>query len=278
MPSKLAYRWTGGPSDENDAFVRWQRDRDPVARDQLIQRHLPLARKLARRYKGTREPLDDLVQVASLGLVKAIDRYDPERGLAFTTFAVPTIIGELKRYFRDLGWATYIPRGVKDRAVKIERIANEMTGTLGRAPTVEELAQRTETSIEDVLDALEASACHHTSSLHTPLRRGESTTTIADSIGANDPRIDSIEATASIAAAAQRLRARDRQVVALRFEYDCTQTEIAQLLGISQMQVSRMLRRALTQLQSSLEPDSPARKPTEMVRYTAHTPSRIGKE
>jgi RNA polymerase sigma-B factor len=255
-------RPAGGLMGESEAFVRWQRDRDPAARDLLVQRHLPLARKLAGRYRGACEPLEDLVQVASLGLIKAIDRFDPERGLAFASFAVPTILGELKRYFRDLGWATHVPRGAKERALKIQRVNDELTNTLGRAPTVNELAQYAETSIEDILDGLEAAAGHHTASLDTPQQNGDDDgATIAETIGGEDPRFELIDATASIAAAIGGLSDRERRILELRFGHDHTQSEIAQRIAISQMQVSRVLRRTLTQIQNSCDP-------------TATTPSR----
>src|SRR5246127_1254057 len=141
-------------------FVRWQQHGDRPARDELVQRFLPLARKLARRYSGAREPFDDLLQVASLGLVKAIDRYDLSRGTAFSSFAVPTILGELKRYFRDLGWAVHVPRGAQERAVKVEEAQQQLSARSNRAPTVSELAEYLEYDIEDVLDALETSRAH----------------------------------------------------------------------------------------------------------------------
>src|SRR5450755_3837334 len=133
-------------------FERWQRHNDVRARDELVERFLPLARKLARRYSGAREPFDDLLQVASLGLVKAVDRYDLSRGTAFSSFAVPTILGELKRYFRDLGWAVHVPRGAQERALKVEEAQQRVTAKTGRAPTVPELAQYMELSIEDVVE------------------------------------------------------------------------------------------------------------------------------
>lgn len=247
------HRPNGRLMDENEAFARWQHDRDPAARDQLIQRHLPLAHKLARRYQRGCEPLDDLVQIASLGLIKAIDRFDPERGLAFSSFAVPTILGELKRYFRDLGWATHVPRRAKEQALKIRGVASELTVSLGRAPTVNELAQYTETSIEDVLDALEAAAGRHTASFDTP-QRNDDTATIADTLGADDPRFELIDTTASIAAAVTQLTDRERRILELRFVHEHSQTEIAQLIGVSQMQISRTLRRILEQLRDSHNP------------------------
>src|SRR5438477_5714426 len=148
-------------TDSNELFVRWQKDGDQRAREELVDRFLPLARKLARRYAGAREPFEDLIQVASLGLVKAIDRFDAHRGTAFSSFAVPTILGELKRYFRDLGWSVHVPRGAQEQALKVEEAQQEMAAKTGRPPSVQELAEYLEMSIDDVLDALETAGAHH---------------------------------------------------------------------------------------------------------------------
>src|ERR1700749_2828314 len=149
------------PVSNQVLFVRWQQQGEGGPRDELVQRFLPLARKLARRYSGAREPFDDLLQVASLGLVKALDRYDAERGNAFSSFAVPTILGELKRYFRDLGWAVHVPRGAQELAVKVEEVNHRLTTRQGRPPSVQALAQYMELPVEDVLDALETARAHH---------------------------------------------------------------------------------------------------------------------
>lgn len=236
-------------ADANDLFARWQRDHDARAREELVSRFMPLARKLARRYQGAHEPLDDLVQVASLGLVKAVDRFDASRGTAFSSFAVPTILGELKRYFRDLGWAIHVPRGAQERALKVEEVQRKLTVAEGRAPTVSQIAEYMELSVEEVLDALEAAAAHHAISLDTPRDDGEGEAgTLADTFGEEDKRFEQVEAGACIAEAAQQLSDRERQVLALRFVEDQTQTQIAEVVGVSQMQVSRILRRALTRL------------------------------
>src|ERR1700722_13707377 len=150
-----------GPVRNDVLFVQWQQHGERAARDELVQRFLPLARKLARRYSGAREPFDDLLQVACLGLVKAIDRFDLTRGTAFSSFAVPTILGELKRYFRDLGWAVHVPRGAQERAVKVEEAQQQLSVRSGRAPTVPELAEYLELSIEEVLESLETARAHH---------------------------------------------------------------------------------------------------------------------
>jgi RNA polymerase sigma-B factor len=244
----------GGKADAAELFVRWQRHGDNRAREELTERFLPLARKLARRYSGAREPFDDLLQVASLGLVKAIDRFDPSRGTAFSSFAVPTILGELKRYFRDLGWAVHVPRGAQEQALKVEEAQQQLTARTGRPPNVHDLAQFLEMSVEDVLDALETSGAHHTVSLDTPREDGEGESgTLADAFGEMDQRFEFVEASVSIAAAAKHLSARERRVLELRFVEDLTQTQIAEVIGVSQMQVSRILRRALAQLRDLTE-------------------------
>ncbi len=230
-------------------FIRWQQAGDRAARDELVQRFLPLARKLARRYSGAREPFDDLLQVASLGLVKAIDRFDLTRGTAFSSFAVPTILGELKRYFRDLGWAVHVPRGAQERAVKVEEAQQLLSGRRNRAPTVPELAQYLELDIEDVLDALETSRAHHASSLDAPYDDGEGESgTMVESFGVIDPSLQSADDRVTLTAAAGQLPQREREVLVLRFVHDLTQTQIADEIGVSQMQVSRILRRAIARL------------------------------
>jgi RNA polymerase sigma-B factor len=202
----------------NVLFERWQRHGDQSARDELVKRFLPLARKLARRYVGASEPFDDLVQVGSLGLVKAMDRFDYARGTAFSSFAVPTILGELKRYFRDLGWSVHVPRGAQERALKVEEARKRLTARSGRSPTVNELAEYLELSIEDVLEALEAAAAHHSGSLDTPREDGDGEGgTLAYAFGQEDERFELVEASVSIGAAARQLSPLERQVLALRF-------------------------------------------------------------
>lgn len=236
-------------SDNRELFLRWQRDGDQRAREELVDLFLPLARNLARRYAGAREPFEDLLQVASLGLVKAIDRFDVDRGAAFSSFAVPTILGELKRYFRDLGWSVHVPRGAQELALKVEDAQHTLTSRAGRPPSVQELAQYLELSIEDVLDALETAAAHHSSSLDVPRDDGEGESgTLVDAFGTEDVRFEIVEANVTIAAAAAHLSPRERRVLALRFIDDLTQTQIADAIGVSQMQVSRILRRALARL------------------------------
>jgi len=236
-------------TESSELFIRWQQHGDRRAREELIARFLPLARKLARRYAGPREPFEDLLQVASLGLVKAVDRFDVERGTAFSSFAVPTILGELKRSFRDLGWSVHVPRGAQELALKVEEAQQLLTSRTGRPPSVQDLAQYLEMSVEDVLDALETASAHHSTSLDAPRDDGEEESgSLADAFGEEDERFELIDASVTIAVAARQLSARERRVLVLRFVEDLTQTQIADQIGVSQMQVSRILRRALARL------------------------------
>lgn len=247
-------------TESTELFQRWQEDRDQRARALLVERFLPLARKLARRYSGAHEPFDDLLQVASLGLVKAIDRFDTSRGTAFSSFAVPTILGELKRYFRDLGWSVHVPRGAQELALKVEEARQRIMSRTGRPPSVPELAVYLELSIEDVLEALETAGAHHTASLDAPRDDGEDeSSTLGDAFGQVDERFELVDDKVTIAAAARHLAARERRVLLLRFVEDMTQSQIASMIGVSQMQVSRILRRALEQLRElTQQPAVPA--------------------
>lgn len=243
-----------------ELFRRWQELRDQNAREALVRQYLPLARKLARRYRGAREPLDDLEQVASLGLVKAIDRYDASRGIGFQHFAVPTILGELKRYFRDSGWAVHMPRGIQELALQVAQAERQLSARTGREPTYNEVAEFLEISVQEVLEAAEAAAAHHAVSFDTPHDDGDGEAgTLGDSIGQLDERYALVTLTASIAPAAKRLSDRDRHVLALRFIEDKTQSEIAEEVGVSQMQISRILSKALKQLASAVDDDRAVR-------------------
>ncbi len=240
-----------------ELFARWQRHSDHGAREQLIERFMPLARKLARRYVGANEPFEDLLQVASVGLLHAIDRFDYERGTAFSSFAVPTILGELRRYFRDLGWAVHVPRGAQERALKADGAHKELTLKLGRAPTVQQLAEALEWNVEDVLGALEAGAAHHASSLDAPHGDGDGDYgALVDSFGEIDARYEFVEAKLSVSDAVRRLPTYERRVLRLRFIEDLTQSQIGERLGVSQMQVSRILRQALGKLREIADPEA----------------------
>jgi RNA polymerase sigma-B factor len=224
-------------------------ERDQAARDELLERHLPLARTLARRYMGAHEPFDDLFQVASVGLLKALNRFDVDRGSTFTSFAVPTILGELKRYFRDLGWSAHVPRGLQERALKIETEREKLATELGRSPTVSELAQAMELSVEEVVDGLEAGAAHHSASLDDPnVAGGDDHSGLRRRFGAEDGAYERVDHMATLESVMHELTVREQRALTLRFFEDMTQSEIARELGISQMQVSRILRRALARL------------------------------
>jgi RNA polymerase sigma-B factor len=247
-------------SDVARLFERWQQHEDESAREELVRRFMPLARSLARRYGRSSEPFEDLLQVASLGLLKAIDRYDGERGFPFQSYAVPTILGEMRRYFRDSGWAIHVPRGAQERALKVrdaqERISNES----GRAPSVNQLAEYLEIDVEDVIDALQAIRAYETVSLDAPRGGGDDDVVpYGDTIGRDDERYELVELDATVSSALGHLPARDRLVLQLRFVEDLTQTEIAERVGISQMQVSRLLRRSLDQLRALTDAPTQAR-------------------
>ena len=182
----------GRAGDSIELFERWQRDGDAKAREQLVARFLPLARKLALRYAGGPEPLEDRVQVASLGLLKAIDRFDASRGIAFTSYAVPTVLGELKRYFRDVGWSAHVPRGAQEAAVRPRKAEERLTTRLGRSPTVQELAQHLGLSLEQTLDALQAAAAQHSVGLEALANEtpGDDRLSIVETLGEDDTRFD----------------------------------------------------------------------------------------
>jgi RNA polymerase sigma-B factor len=238
--------------EEEALFERYRRVGDPAAREELIRRCLPLARALASRYARAGEPLDDLVQVANIGLIKAVDRFDPTRGIAFSSFAVPSILGELKRHFRDHAWAARVPRPLQERVMRVGASAERLASQLGRAPKPREVAADAGLSVEDVLEALEAGTAFDSISLDAPVSRGEedSGATYADSVGELDNRLELVEYRSVVAATIRALPRREREVLALRFAEDMTQSEIASRIGVSQMHVSRLIRRSLERLQA----------------------------
>ena len=237
--------------DVAELFERLRRDGDPFAREALVRRFMPLARRLARRYERSSEPFEDLLQVASLGLLKALDRFDPKRGHPFSSFAVPTILGEMRRYFRDSGWAVHVPRGTQERALKVRDAQERLANNRGRAPTVNQLAEYLEFDTEEVIDALQAIQAYETLSLDAP-RPGADGDVVAygDSVGKEDERYELVELDATVTAVLGHIPPRERLILRMRFVDDLTQTEIAERVGISQMQVSRLLRRSLDQLRT----------------------------
>ncbi|MDP8942647.1 MAG: SigB/SigF/SigG family RNA polymerase sigma factor [Actinomycetota bacterium] len=248
-------------AEERRLFQRYRRFGDGTARERLIGRFLPLADSLARRYRRSREPLEDLVQVARLGLVKAVDRFDPDRGVAFTSFAVPTILGELRRHFRDCAWSVHVPRGMKQHLLNVDAVAAELAGRLGRSPTPAEIGEAASMSTEDVLEAMEAATTADAVSLDAPLRPEEDASrSYAETLGTEDDRLELVELAATIEPELRALPGRDRLLLHLRFVDDLTQSQIAEQVGISQMHVSRRLRRALDQV-ASLADAEPALVP-----------------
>jgi RNA polymerase sigma-B factor len=232
------------PEDEIAAL--FQRLPDPEAREELAKEFLPLAEYFARRFSGRGEPVDDLTQTASLGLLNAIDRFDPARGVPFSTYAAATIVGELKRHFRDRGWALRVPRNVQETAILVNRTVSSLWQEMGRAPTVTEIASSAEIGEDDVLEALDALQAYTTDSLDAPT--ADATSTTADSVGGEDRSFEVSEEWLSLAPALRDLPERERAILYLRFFEGRTQTEIADELGISQMHVSRLVSQSLDKL------------------------------
>jgi RNA polymerase sigma-B factor len=227
---------------------------DPAAREELARLFQPLAEYLARRFFGRGEPLEDLVQVANLGLLKAIDRFDLARGVKFSTYATATVVGELKRHFRDKGWALRVPRRLQESGMKVGRTVTEMYQDLGRAPTVAEIAERTGLSEDEVLEAMETAHAYTTASLDAPT--DEEGATSLDRLGEEEEAFELLEGWTMVAPAIRELPARERNILYLRFFRGLTQTQIADELGISQMHVSRLLSRTLRDLRRKIgEPD-----------------------
>jgi RNA polymerase sigma-B factor len=214
----------------------------------LVRRYTPLARSLAARYARGTEPLDDLFQVACLGLLKAIDRYDPARGIAFSSYAVPTILGELKRYFRDHGWAVRVPRELQERSIEVNAVSTRLSASLGRSPTAAEIAGVLGTSTEHVLEALATASAHYPDRLDPPADGDDADIDLHHAC-VDEPGFARAEDAATLDPLLDRLPPHQREAVRLRFEDDLTPTEIGARLGLSQMQISRILRQALTSLQ-----------------------------
>jgi RNA polymerase sigma-B factor len=227
---------------------------DERARDQIVERYLPLVRSLASRYAGRGEAFEDLVQVGSIGLLLAIERFDTERGVQFATYAVPTIVGEIQRHFRDRTWALHVPRRMKELSLRLTRTIETATADLGRAPTIAELAEATGIDEDEVVEALETYHAYSTRSLSQPLGQdaaGEET--MQDVLGAEEIGYEEVEDGALVQVGLAALDPRERLIVELRFFEGLTQSEIAARVGISQMHVSRLLRRALVTMQGRLE-------------------------
>jgi len=235
--------------DGERMLARYAVSRDPHVRDALVERYMPLARRLALRYRNTSEPLDDLMQVAALGLIKAIDRFEPGRGTAFSSFAVPTILGELRRHLRDHSWTVRVPRDTQELAQRIDKASDRLAADLGRAPTVRELAAELGTSEEQLLDAHQARHAHSPASLEAPVGSDDGLLVLADVLGADDDRLERAEAAVLVDHYLDALPPRSRAILRLRFQQELMQREIGDLMGLSQMHVSRLIRQSLDDLQ-----------------------------
>jgi RNA polymerase sigma-B factor len=239
--------------DTKQLFAEFQRTGDQSLRDELAKLHLPLVEYLAKRFKDRGEPLDDLIQVGSVGLLKAIDRFDLGRGVEFSTYATPTIVGEIKRYFRDKGWAVRVPRRLQELSLRLNKVIASLTQDLGRSPTIPEIAQKAGVSEEEVLEALESGQAYTTMSLDAPAADDADAPLRADRIGEEDFRLDNLEYFASLAPLIEKLPERERHILYLRFFKGMTQSKIAEDTGISQMHVSRLLSRILAFLREGME-------------------------
>lgn len=239
---------------DRELLARYHRTRDRRDRDAVVERFMPLARRLAGRYNRRPDSLDDLTQVAALALVKAVDRFDPTRGIAFSSYAVPTIVGEIKRHFRDHAWAVRPPRALAERALRVEAAARDYSAEHQRAPTVAELCEQTELTEEEVLDALHAGRAASASSLDAPVsKQDEGTTSLGDRIGVDDDGYGVVEQRVLLEGLLRGVSPRDREILHMRYFDDMTQAEIGEVFGVSQMQVSRLVRNSIERMQIMAE-------------------------
>jgi RNA polymerase sigma-B factor len=240
------------PRPLDERFVAYRRTGDRGLRDELVETHIPLARFLARRFDHRGEPADDLLQIALLGLLKAVERFDPERGLQFSTFATPTIVGELKRHFRDKGWAVRVPRRMQELHLQLARAVASLTQEQGRSPTPAAVAQHLGVSEEDVLEAMEAGGMYRLASLDGTVGTDDDGSALSRLVGEDDPEFERVEQRDELSDLLDRLPERERAIVCMRFFDGLTQSEIAARVGISQMHVSRLLARSVTHLRSEV--------------------------
>jgi RNA polymerase sigma-B factor len=248
----IAHAYAPAQLSDEQLFAAYHNDGESQAREALVSRFLPFARKLALRYSYTDEPLDDLVQVASLGLLNAIDRFEPGRGTKFTSFAAPTILGELKRHFRDKGWTLHVPRDLQERALALSRANERLSHDLGRSPTLSEIANALGCGIEQVVEASEVAHSYAPASLDAPVSRdSEESTALVEVLGREDDGFALAESREVIADTWRSLSELEREVIGLRFVHGLTQREIGHRIGYSQMHVSRLLRRSLNRLLSA---------------------------
>jgi RNA polymerase sigma-B factor len=256
LTSASGHKRAARDAEDRELIRRAQQDPDPRVRAQTVEAFMPLAKSLARRYHRGEEPLEDLEQVAALGLLKAIKGYDPDRGSAFASFAVPTIVGELRRHFRDKGWAIRVPRDLQELALAVQRKADAMNTELGRPPSPAQLAERLGRDVEDVLEAREALRAMRPASLDRPSQAGEDEDDLPMArIGSVDPGYERTDEAVTIGGLVRDLPERERKILALRYGGDLTQSEIGEQLGISQMHVSRLLRRTIDDLRVQAQGD-----------------------
>ncbi len=238
-----------------ELFRRYKEEGDAEARDQLIESHLNLVRFLASKFKNRGEPMEDLIQVGSLGLIKAIDRFDPSRGLEFTTFATPTIMGEIKRHFRDKGWSVRVPRRLQELSAKVTQATEDLTRELNRTPTVAEISESLDASIDEVLEAMESSSAYSSVPLEGGGMGEDDAPSVIDRFATEDAELAGTDDRIVIADAIADFTPREQEAIRMRFVDGMTQVEIAEKLGISQVQVSRLLRKALKAIQGKIDPD-----------------------
>lgn len=245
--------WDKGRTRE--LFRRYKQQGDEAARDELIMSHLNLVRFLASKFKNRGEPLDDLVQVGTIGLIKAIDRFDPDRGLEFTTYATPTVMGEIKRHFRDKGWSVRVPRRLQELSAKVNQATDELTKQLQRSPSTEEVAKRLGVSVDEVLEAMESSGAYSSVPLEGGGSDDDDSPSVIDHYATVDQDLAASDDRMVIEDTIAGFSPREQEVIRMRFRDGLTQVEIAKRLGISQVQVSRLLRRTLKKVQEKIDPE-----------------------
>lgn len=256
MTSKTSGKSAWDKEKTRELFRRFKEEGDMDAREKLVMSHLNLVRFIANKFKNRGEPIDDLVQVGYLGLLKAIDRFDPSRGLEFTTFATPTIMGEIKRHFRDKGWSVRVPRRLQELSAKVNQATDALTSQLQRSPTIAEIADYLDATVDEVLEAMESSSAYSSVSLEAPSGADDDDTpSVIDRYATEDSDLAFTDDRIIIEEALASFSPRERDVIEMRFLKGMTQIEIAEKLGISQVQVSRLLRRTLKKIQDKIDPE-----------------------
>lgn len=256
MTSKTSGKSAWDKEKTRELFRRFKEEGDMDAREKLVMSHLNLVRFIANKFKNRGEPIDDLIQVGYLGLLKAIDRFDPSRGLEFTTFATPTIMGEIKRHFRDKGWSVRVPRRLQELSAKVNQATDTLTSQLQRSPTIAEIADYLDATVDEVLEAMESSSAYSSVSLEAPSgAEDDDTPSVIDRYATEDSDLAFTDDRIIIEEALASFSPRERDVIEMRFLKGMTQIEIAEKLGISQVQVSRLLRRTLKKIQDKIDPE-----------------------